>query len=84
MDSVLLAQGDFSDAIALVKQFGPFFVAVVFFMWRDWKREERLTRRINTLEDEQRNVILPLVEKCSTVIAQNTAVMERLERTLDR
>ena len=72
------------DLMWLVKQFGPFFIAVIFFLWRDYRREDRLAARIETLEDEQREVLLPLVEKCSTVIAQNTLVMQRLERALDK
>jgi len=80
----LFASGEFADAIELIKQFGPFFLAVVFFLWRDWKREVRLSNRLDELENEQREVILPLVQDCSAVIARNTAVMERIERTLDR
>ena len=72
------------DLMWLVKQFGPFFIAVLFFLWRDYRREDRLAARIETLEDEQREVLLPLLEKCSTVISQNTVVMGRLERALDR
>ncbi len=78
----LLASGEVGDAIALVKQFGPMLVAVVFFIWRDWKREDRLMKRIDKLEDEQRNVILPLVTKCTEVISENTAVMEAVNRKL--
>jgi hypothetical protein len=78
----LLANGEIADAIALVKQFGPMLVAVVFFIWRDWKREDRLMKRIDKLEDEQRNVILPLVTKCTGVIAENTTVMEAVNRKL--
>jgi hypothetical protein len=73
---------DFSSVADLIKQFGPLFVAVVFFLWRDWKREDRLSQRINVLEDEQRNVIMPLVEKCSAVIAENTVVISRLEASI--
>ena len=80
----MFAATDFSDAMILVKQFGPFFLAVVFFLWRDWKREDRLSNRLDQLEDEQRKVILPLVQECYAVIARNTAVMERIERSLDR
>ena len=78
----LLASGDVADAIALIKQFGPLLVAVVFFIWRDWKREDRLMKRIDKLEDEQRNVILPLVRQCTEVIAENTTVMEAVNRKL--
>ena len=35
------------------------------------------------MEDEQRNVLLPMVERCTEVITQNTNVMERLEKALD-
>jgi hypothetical protein len=35
------------------------------------------------LEDEQRNVLLPMVERCTEVITQNTNVMVRLEKALD-
>jgi hypothetical protein len=44
------------DIVDLIQQFGPFFVAVLFFLWRDWKREDRLSKRIDHLEDEQRQV----------------------------
>lgn len=84
MDFLLLASNDFGAAIELCKQYGPLFVAVVFFLWRDWKREDRLTKRINILEDEQRNVILPLVKECAEVITKNTGAVERLEKFLLR
>ncbi|WP_254509867.1 hypothetical protein [Anatilimnocola floriformis] len=75
---------EFADAIQLVKQFGPFFIAVLFFLWRDWQREDRLSKRIDHLEDEQRQVIMPLVRDCSAVITKNTTVMERIEKYLER
>jgi cbb3-type cytochrome oxidase subunit 3 len=80
---ILFASGEFADALSLIKQFGPFFLAVVFFLWRDWRREDRLSNRLDELENEQREVILPLVKDCSAVIAKNTSVMERLERRLE-
>jgi hypothetical protein len=67
------------DLPQLVQQYGPLIAACIFFVWRDWKREERLTSRIEKLEDEQRQVILPLVEKATAVIAHNTAVIEQLQ-----
>jgi hypothetical protein len=41
-----------------------------------------MSDRITKLEDEQRDVLLPMVERCTDVIAQNTAMMERLEKAL--
>jgi hypothetical protein len=67
------------DFVQLLKDFGPLAGAVLFFIWRDFKREDRLTTRIEKLEDEQRHVILPLVEKTTAIIAANSALLERIE-----
>lgn len=72
----------FTDVVTLLKQYGPLIVVTAFFLWQNWVRENRLCSRIEKLEDEQRNVLLPLVERCSDVIAQNTMMMERLEKAL--
>ena len=85
MDFLLFAQADtFADAIAAaqaVRAAGPGRLAVL--LWQGWVRETRMSKRIVKLEDEQRNVLMPLVERCADVIAQNTLMMERLEKALD-
>ena len=77
-----------SDCLVILKEWGPVFGPaiglLVFFVWKDWRREDRLQTRVENLEQEQKEVILPMVEKCVTVIAANTAVMQRLERLMDR
>ena len=73
-----------ADAVAILKQYGPLVLVTAFFLWQGWVREGRMSKRIETLEDGQRNVLMPLVERCADVIAQNTLMMERLERGLDR
>ncbi len=80
-----------SDMGWLLKHFGPLFVAVIFFIWRDYRREDRLSSRISQLEDEQREIILPLVRGTTEVVVRNTEVMqqnikvmERLEHALNR
>lgn len=81
---LVFAQADtFADAISLLKQYGPLVVVVAFLLWQSWVREARMSKRITKLEDEQRNVLMPLVERCADVIAQNTLMMERLEKALD-
>ena len=82
---LLFAQADsFADAIAVVKQYGPLVLVTAVLLWQSWVREFRMNKRIVKLEDEQRNVLMPLVERCADVIAQNTLMMERLEKALDR
>jgi len=68
----------------LLKNFGPLLVAVVFFIWRDFRREAKLTTRVEQLEDGQREVILPLVRETAEVIIRNTAVMEQNIRVMER
>jgi hypothetical protein len=78
------AAGDtFMDMVVLLKQYGPLILVTAFFLWQGWVRECRMTKRIETLEDGQRKVLMPLVERCADVIAQNTLMMERLEKAMD-
>ena len=44
---------------------GPSLVLLAFFLWKDYRREDRLQGRIDKLEQEQRDVVLPMVEKCA-------------------
>lgn len=74
---------DFVTVLEVLKQYGPLVLAVTFFLWQGWVRECRSTKRIEKLEDEQKKVLLPLVEKCASVIAKNTFIMRRLERAMD-
>jgi hypothetical protein len=78
----------FSEIVDLITAIGPvaglLAVAAIFFLWRDYRREDRLTTRVASLETDFREVLLPLVRTSSAVIERNTAVMERLERHLDR
>lgn len=75
---------DSIEMFALLKQYGPLVGLVLFFIWRDWKREEQLTGRIVKLENENKEILLPLVQKSTEVIARNTEVMERLEYAFEK
>jgi hypothetical protein len=70
------------DAISLIKLYGPTLVAVVFFLWRDWQREGRLSQRIDALQEEQRDILLPMIKEATAVISKNTTVIEMLEKHL--
>ena len=76
------------DILSWLGQFGPWVslavVTLAFFLWKDWRRELRLQDRVEKLEKDQQETVLPLVAKCTEVIAQNTAVMGRLEQIMDR
>ena len=74
----------FVECVALLKQYGPLILVVIFLLWQGWVREGRMTARMSKLEDEQRGMLIPLVERCADVIAQNTMMMERLEKSLEK
>jgi hypothetical protein len=66
----------------VAREFGPLASVVAFFIYRDWKREADLTKRIVALEEEQSTILLSLVEKTTAVIERNTVVMEQLKTAL--
>ncbi len=68
----------------IIKNLGPLIGVIVFFIWRDARREDKLLNRVKELEEEQREVILPLVRDCSAVVAKNTLVMERNTAVMER
>lgn len=71
------------DWIELATKIGFFPALVVFFIWYARLREERLSQRITTLEDEHRNIIVKLVEQSTAALTENTVVMRRLEQYLE-
>lgn len=73
---------EFADAIELIKTYGPQLLVVAFILWRDYHREEDMNARIDSLQTETRDVLLPLVKETTAVVARNTAAMERLEHKL--
>ena len=80
---LLFAQVDFGEVITVLRQYGPLTIVVAFFLWQGWHRENRMSARITKLEDDQKGILLPLVEKCTKVIAKNTVIMRRLEQAMN-
>ncbi len=68
----------------IIWKLGPLVGVIVFFIWRDYRREDKLLTRVQELEDEQRKVVLPLVKDCSAVVAKNTLVMEQNIKVMER
>jgi hypothetical protein len=68
----------------VLREFGLMVALVVFFTWQGWKRETRMSERISLLEEDYTSTLKELVASCTEVIAANTAIMQRLERHLDK
>jgi hypothetical protein len=71
------------EFFGLFKEFGPLVGLVLFFVWRDWKREDILMQRVNQLEDYQKDTLVKLVESTTNVIAQNTAIISSILKKND-
>ena len=79
---------DLGTSLGFIREWGPFvgpaLALLAFFLWKDFRREVQLQKRITSLEKEQKEVLFPLIERCVEVIAQNTLVMQRLEKVIGR
>lgn len=64
------------DFMDLLKDFGPLVGIVIFFIWRDWRREENLVERVQKLEDFNTEVLSNMVKEQAAVIATNTEVIK--------
>jgi len=69
---------------ALLSQFGPLVGAVLFFIWRDWKREDVLSSRVNKLEEYQRETLAGIAERSTTALIQNGECFKWVCRVLER
>lgn len=68
----------------LLTNFGPLVGIVLFFIWRDWKREDALSTRVERLEDYQRDTLSHLVERSTTALAQNAECLSWVAHVMER
>ncbi len=61
-----------TDYLIVLKDFGPYIGVILFFIWRDWKREEGLVDRVKSLEKFNTEVLVGLVKETTAVIAAST------------
>jgi hypothetical protein len=77
--------------IEILKNVGPLVAIIIFFVWRDWQRELRLSQRVEKLEEYQREALKELVEKATMALVQSSEclkwighIVERLARVCPR
>jgi hypothetical protein len=64
------------ELMDLAKDFGPLVGIVLFFIWRDWRREQNLVERVQKLEDYNTEILSALVKEQAGIIATNTEVIK--------
>jgi len=80
---VIFAVVDADTLTQLVANFGPLAGVVLFFIWRDWKREDTLSARVEKLETYQRETLSSLIERAITALAQNAECLRWVTRSMD-
>ena len=80
---------DLATLLEYAKQYGPVVFIVIIFLVRDWlreqmtnKREDSLLDRFNKLEAEFRDKLLPVIDRATTAISQNSVMLTNLETRL--
>jgi|WetSurMetagenome_2_1015567.scaffolds.fasta_scaffold24663_5 hypothetical protein len=69
--------------IDILKEVGPFVAILIFFIWRDWKREQRLTEQVEALAAYQRDTLENLVEKTISALTQGSECIKWIGRVLE-
>jgi len=68
----------------LLSEFGPLVGVVLFFIWRDWKREDNLSSRVSQLEEYQRETLAGIADRSTTALIQNAECFKWVCRVLER
>ena len=68
----------------LLRDFGPIIGVILFFIWRDWKREDKLQDRVTRLETYQQETLVKLVTDTTKALAQNTEFLKWSGRIIER
>jgi len=63
---------------------GPVLGLLLFFIWRDWRREDLLSQKLEKMEDYQRETLAALVERTTDVLAQNTQQLKFTNQLFDQ
>jgi hypothetical protein len=61
---------------------GPIVALVIFFVWRDFKREANMTIRMREVEDFVKDKLLTALNQTTATISKNTEVLELTKTAL--
>jgi hypothetical protein len=54
--------------LELIKEVGPYFGIMFFFVWRDFRREERLEKQVEKLNEFIQETLVGLIAKTQEVM----------------
>ena len=69
---------------SLLRDFGSIIGVILFFIWRDWKREDKLQDRVTRLETYQQETLIKLVTDTTAALAQNSEFLKWSGRIIEK
>jgi hypothetical protein len=66
----------------MIRDFGILTVLVFFFTWASWKREERISTRVTTLEQFVSTELMTCVKTSTEALKDNTNALNNLKEML--
>jgi len=54
--------------ISLIKEVGPYLGLMFFFIWRDYRREEKLVKQIDDLNNFIRKELMDLIDRTNEAL----------------
>ena len=68
--------------VSLIREVGPVLTAVAFFVWRDWKREGKLSGVIEAMQTWQRDTLTALLQETTKALAGNNEALKSFSLSL--
>jgi hypothetical protein len=66
---------DAASITAFAKEFGPWVVLCGFLVWQSWRREQRMAKRLDHVEDQIREHLVRVIKKNTTTMTQVLAAL---------
>lgn len=67
----------------ILKTVGPFVGVILFFIYRDYRREEKFNKQVENLETYQKEILESLVEKSTVALTQSSECIKWIGRVLE-
>ncbi len=70
--------------VKILQQVGPLVAIIIFFVWRDYRRELHQQSKLATVEKYQREVLESLISQTTKALTQSSECIKWLSHMVDR
>ncbi len=70
--------------VKILQQVGPLVAIIIFFVWRDYRRELHQQSKLATVEKYQREVLESLISQTTRALTQSSECIKWLSHVIDR